>query len=216
MKKILFLFISLIITVANAQNYSRRHLKTKDSLQLVKALDTYFDMSINQNWDGVLDRIYPGIFTITPRDQMKKILINATGNQSMRLIFRKPEHIRIDPEILEKDGKKYVLIDYVQNFTLVFYPRNKENKAAFEGRMKYTLYDLKKKYGEENVHPGSNDNIFHLSLPKHMLAVYLPDKQQYFFIDFGTQTPKAMMLQSLFDDELLKYFNEKIQSEQNP
>ncbi len=195
-----------------AQQYEQTIIGPKEKSSLVEDLNRYIDASVNKDIDGILKGIYPGIFKLNSREEMRKTLDNAFHDQSVDIYFNKPQTIKIFDTILVANNKKYVLIYYESVKTFVFHPRNKEkdNPMAFRGRMRYTLHKMKQTYGNQYVRQGSEDNIIYITKPKYMLAVWLPKEKRFTFIDFSTDPNHMKMLETLFDKKLLDFFADKI------
>ncbi len=210
-------FAALLIIIAwtfmQAQNYTHALLSKKEKTVLRQDLNRYIDASVNKDIDGILDGIYPGLYKLTSREDMRKTLDNAFHDQTVDVYFNKPETVKIYDSILTKNQKKYVLIYYESIETFVFHPRNKEkeNPEAFQGRMRYTLHKMKQIYGDQYVRQGSEDNIIHITKPKYMLAIWVPEKKRYTFIDFSTDYKHMQMLEQLFDKEILDFFGNMIE-----
>ncbi len=205
--RLIFLFITVPLI---AQNYTEKTFDRKTKAKLQSDLQSYLDATYNKDWDRVADMIYPGLYQLAGKEEILRALNNGTESLEYKIDFHPSTGLYIYPAYLEKDQKKYALISYTNNFTMTFHKKPDENELSFKGRMDYTYHKLKQRYADNQVIRGAQPGIFHFKIPKYMLAVYLPEKGSYTFIDFPRDPAKASLLQRIIDQDIIDYFNRKI------
>ena len=209
--RILILTLFLIINPGiNAQNLTEKQWTGKEKAVLINDWNEYGDALLRKDWQAVADKIYPGLFQLSSKEDIIRAMENGLNNLEYRTEMLPAGNMYIFPDYLERDGKKYALISYTDNLSIIFNRKPDENDITFEGRMDYIYHKFKKKYPAGQLIRGSEKNVFHLRIPKYMLAIYMPGQQSYTFIDFSDHPQKLAMLEQIFDKEIIDYFLTKI------
>ena len=197
-----------------AQTLREKSWTPEEKEQLTKDLNAYMDALTLHDWERMLDLIYPGLFQLSSREEIKKSLENGMNSLDYKMEIQPAANVDIFPQYVEKDGKKYALISYTNNFTMIFNKKESEDDLRFKARMDYVYHKFKKRYPAGQVMQGSEPGIFHFRIPKYMLAVYIPEKQSYTFIDFSNDEAHMETLKKILDSEVVDYFAEKIKKEE--
>ena len=70
---------------------------------ITKEAQTYYDYMTNQNFDGVLDYMYPKVFEMAPREQMKMGMQQMFNSPDMKIEFLNNDITNVS-EAKEVDG----------------------------------------------------------------------------------------------------------------
>ncbi len=211
MKGILVATALLVGGVFYAQDYKEKNWTQKEKSELEKDYQIYKDAVFNNDWELVADMLYPGIYQLDTRENIVRAMKNGMQSPEVKIEIGPSADTYIFPHYLVKNKRKYALISYTHNFSMIFNRKPGENDMTFQGRMDYTYHKLKNKYGNQII-KGSEPGIFHFHIPKHLLAIYIPEKKQYTFLDFSTQKNSEAMLYRILDKEIIDYFKRKINS----
>jgi hypothetical protein len=205
--QVFFIGFLLLPWCAVAQNFEVK--KTDKSVQneVLQAVRNYSDAIYSRDWDRVAGMIYPGLYRLSSREEIIRALENGTSSLEYRIEFHPVKNYYIYPEYaVAKNGEKYVLLKFRENFTMIFNRKNNENDLTFKGRMDYMYHLLSKRYGQDELTRGSRPGIFHFSVLKYMLAIYLPDRKAYTFIDFRPEEDRRTLLEQIIDPSVLDFF----------
>ncbi len=208
----LFFLISFSVL---AQNLTEKTWTTDIKDKLTADLNNYLDATYLKDWNRVADMIYPGLYQISSKEEIIRAMQNGTKSMEYEIDIHPSSDMYIYPRYVEKDGKKYALIAYTNNFSMRFFKKPHENDLTFKGRMDYTYHNLQKYYTPDQITRGSEPGIFHFKIPKHILAIYLPETDSFTFIDFSNNLQKLELFKKILDKDIIKYFSEKIKSRPN-
>jgi len=94
--------------------------------------------------DGVLDYLYPRVFELAPREQLRKAMMESFADTTMNLNFK---NVGIDKvsSVLAVDEVKYALVDY--HFTMSLKLLQEMDDAGLD----FMLGIFKAKYGKKGV-----------------------------------------------------------------
>ena len=181
-------------------------LTPADKQQIKQQLNAYFTAVSNKDWNTVLDKMPPELFRLNKREEILKIFENAE-NDYQSYETHQPTNLRIFDQAYRKDGKRYALVGYTNNVTWIFRPKPKETQGSFQGRMDYTLFQLQKQFGRENVTAGTRTGMIHIRIPKYLLVITDEKSGRTYLIDFPKDMRRQTDLQTIVDPEVIAFFN---------
>ena len=117
---------------------------------ITKEAQTYYDYMTNQNFDGVLDYMYPKVFDMAPREQMKMGMEQMFNSPDMKIEFLNNDITEVSDQ-KEYDGVTYAAVYYNSKMKMTFLSeleKPEEDKKTFIQFMKSTMAT---QFGEENV-----------------------------------------------------------------
>jgi hypothetical protein len=195
-----------------AQTFVEEKISEKEKTAIMSDWNDYSDAMQRKDWNAVIEKIYPGLFRLSSKEDILRAMENGLNNLDYKTEILPVDNVYVFPRLLKKNKEKYALISYTDKLSIIFNKKSTENDPTFNGRMDYMYHKLKKKYPAGQLMRGSEKNIFHLRIPKYMLAVYIPEKQSYTFIDFSTNPQKLAMLEQILDRDIIDYFSNKIKT----
>jgi hypothetical protein len=155
MKYFLFLFFFSFGVMANAQ--------TTDPV-FNKRLSEYIDISRDLKIDLLLNYMYPRIFEIAPRKDLKAALEGAYHNESISIKLDSVITGKVDP--ISKFSKgAFTRFEYKAVMTVQLLGENMEGKADA------VLQNFKLKFGEKNVSYDNDTKLFRIRQHKEALAI---------------------------------------------
>ena len=173
MKNIITLLIALLISVSS---FAQSH---KDEVS--KNAQTYYDYMTAQNFDGVLDYMYPKVFEMAPRAQMKAGMEQMFNSPDMKIEFISNE-VSIVSDKKEVEGVTYAAVFYNSKMKMTFLSeKNKsaEDQKAFLDFMKITMDS---QFGENNVIADQTEMSLVINMDANMFAIKDPQYDGWKFI----------------------------------
>ena len=146
MKKnsLMIAFCLLLTPIFSQTNPYEKDIKT--------VYDTIAAAGSRGDWDKVLDHTYPKIFTIAPREQMRKLISKTftdTSEIKVTIVYGRPDSVSVDTLLV--DNELFVILYDSKKMQIVL----KDVLAEPEKDHKFTIDMMKgiftTQYGEENV-----------------------------------------------------------------
>ena len=150
-------------------------------------LNQYFQATEAQDWDGVIDLLYPRLFELAPKEDMRQTLADMNGN-GISLEMSGFEIKRISAP-LEHEQERFAKVDYSGKMRIKF-----TSEAYQTPEMVGVLTDnFKASYGPDRVRYEEGTGIFHISVDKSMYAIAQAGTTDWYFIE--TEGEASMMEQ---------------------
>lgn len=201
LKFFLVLGISALISCGtHGQDHSKNETKSvgydkvSDELkaQFTSDLSNYLDAFNNGDWDAVLDMIYPKLFDIISKEQMRLVFLQMEEMEmEMQTDFNKVERIS---EVINYESLKFCRVYYNGGLSIKIRGLMLENKEL----LKQSFIDT---YGRENVEYDDEDNKFEIEARKSMIAISKIDSNQWSYIEYNEQQDEVLKL--LIPDKVL-------------
>jgi len=180
-------------------------MNTKEALE--KDIDAYIRISQANNFEGVVDYMYPGIFKLIPKEmlleKMKESFNGSSYNDYVDGFF-----ISAMSDIVEINQSLFCKVTYVIN--LKTDPHSHLVKQLLEGEdvnydsiddyLSFTLSLLTTVYGEGNVKYDEGEACFRIQQINEMLAVYEKGFDTWKLIKYGN----GSMFKRLFPAKTVK------------
>ena len=197
MKNIITLLIALLISVSS---FAQSH---KDEVS--KNAQTYYDYMTAQNFDGVLDYMYPKVFEMAPRAQMKAGMEQMFSSPDMKIEFISNEVSKVSDK-KEVEGVTYAAVFYNSKMKMTFLSekdKSAEDQKAFLDFMKITMDS---QFGENNVTADQAEMSLVINMDANMFAIKDPQYEGWKFI--GNDDAMKQLVNSIIPEsvrtELLK------------
>lgn len=197
MKQLFTICLSLFMTsIISAQ--SQKEIITQEA-------QTYYDYMTNQNFDGVLDYMYPKVFEMASRDQMKMGMQQMFNSPDMKIEFLNNDVTNVsDEKVVE--GVTYAAVYYNSKMRMTFVSeleKPDEDKQTFINFMKSTMAT---QFGEENVESDAETMSLVINMDATMFAIKDPKFEGWKFL--GNDDAMQMIVNSIIPEsvrtELLK------------
>jgi len=211
-KRLLVLIGMLCFWAGGAQSVTPDTLDPAMRKLLKNDISAYLDAVTSQNWDAVMDWLYPGLFTLESRQKLIEKMENRTHNLKQDIYFQPPSGLKIYPPSIRKDGKIYALVSYTNNFTLRYHKKPGENDMSFKSKVDYIGYKFSKKYPPGQFMEGSEPGVFHFKVPEYVLAIYLPERGHFTFIKFSNEPNRQQLLGQILPAEVISFFSRYVDS----
>lgn len=197
MKHLVTFFIALFITFSSfSQSY-------KDDI--AKEAQTYYDYMTNQNFDGVLDYMYPAVFEMASKEQMKAAMEQMFNSKDMKIEFLSNAVTKVTDK-KEVKGITYAAVFYNSKMKMTFVSEQEnpeEDKKSFLEFMKATM---ETQFGEGNVTSEAKDMSLVINMDANMFAIEDPQYEGWKFI--GNDDSMKQLINSIIPEsvrtELLK------------
>ncbi len=191
-----FLLISLSFLAAQDQNES-----------IEKQFDKYRELSIAKDYSGLMDFIYPKLFTVVPREQMVAMFEQMDGEE-MSFEFKELTMDNLS-EVFVHEEEQFALVDYTGKMTIWFLSEEMQDEATME-IMEATFantYDKIERVDKDGT-PGLD-----MEFQKQMFAIADQDSEDWKFIENNAE--QAMLMEMLFPKEVIDHFAKKADEEED-
>lgn len=148
---------------------------------ITKHAETYYTHLTNQNFDGILDYMYPQVFEIAPREQMKIGMQQMFNSPDMKIEFLSNEVTQVSHE-KEVDGINYAAVFYNSKMKMTFLTEadnSAEDQKSFLEFMKVTMDS---QFGAENVTSDLETMSLVINMDANMFAINDPKYKEWKFI----------------------------------
>lgn len=154
---------------------------------ITERLNQYFQATEAQDWDGVVDLLYPRLFELAPKEDMRQTLADMNGN-GISFEMSGFEIKRISAPF-DHEEERFAKVDYSGKMRIKF-----TSEAYQTPEMVGAITDnFKASYGPGQVRYEAETGIFHIGVNKSMYAIAQSGTQEWYFIE--TEGEASMMEQ---------------------
>lgn len=193
------ILVSCDVDSQNETQLTEKTATTSNDLEskFAEDISSYLTAFNNKEWDRVIDMIYPKLFELISRDQMKNVF-EQTGliGMKMNTDFEKIEKLS---EVVVHEGLSYCRVFYKGGMTIQISDEILEGQPEFER-------GLEEYYGKENVSYDDHDQVFSIQANKSMVAILEPDAKSWSYMEYNEQQRQA--LDMLIPEVALKQLEE--------
>lgn len=170
-KALFFIALTSFGLFISAQTEEKAVVITVSS-EKMKNIQSFFEdftkETLSFEFDSILEKTYPEIFSISTKEQMKSQLEKATKNNAYNTVFYDIKFTDI-PKAFEFQGIKYYQIKYFSHFSLNFIKSETDKDTDFENYIKFMVEILPKKFPEMKSYREKNN--IHFEGEKQLLLV---------------------------------------------
>ena len=169
-------------------------IEVNDDLKTQFAIDlsNYFKAFNQEDWDGVIDMVYPKLFDLITKDQMVQLFIQIKEmGMDMKLELMLIDKIS---EIINYESSSFCRVYYNGILTIGISGKMLEGKD----QLKQSFISA---YGLENVKYDSINKKFDINAKKSMMAISSIDSNNWTYIEYDEQQEE--MLYQLMPKEVL-------------
>lgn len=148
---------------------------------ITKHAETYYDYLNNQNFDGILDYMYPKVFEMAPREQMKMGMQQMFNSPDMKIEFLSNDVTHVSDE-KAVDGITYAVVFYNSKMKMTFLSemdKPADDQASFLEFMKTTMQT---QFGSGNVTSDPETMSLVINMDSNMFAINDPKYKTWKFI----------------------------------
>jgi hypothetical protein len=190
MRKYLFLFC-LLLAVSSGFSQS-----AKDSAELTSRLEIFMQYNRDMNFEKIMGYIYPRLFTIAPKEQIKEAMESGFNNDELTI---KLDSIRIEKvyPLFASGNNRYAKISY--SMLILMSPKQQDDSTD----MNELVPVIQAQFGEENVRFDKKTNTLIIYQKVDMAAIKDELSPEWTFMNLKKDDP---MMDLLLDKELLSKF----------
>ncbi|GGD16162.1 hypothetical protein GCM10011368_17690 [Hyunsoonleella pacifica] len=140
-----FLTTLVLLFLFTTSIFSQSH-----KVEIEKEAQAYYDLMTNMNIDGFLDYMYPKVFDMVPKEQMKTGMEQMFNSPEMKIEFISNE-VKSVSDQKEVDGVNYAMVYYNSKMRMTFLTikdNSEEERKAYLDMMKTSMAN---QFGAENV-----------------------------------------------------------------
>jgi len=191
MKHLTTLILALLFTTLS---FAQSHTD-----EITKNAQSYYDYMTAQNFDGVLDYMYPKVFEMAPRAQMKAGMEQMFSSPDMKIEFLSNDVSRVSEEKIV-DGITYAAVFYNSKMKMTFVSekdKSPEDQKVFLDFMQATMNT---QFGEENVTSDIEGMSLVINMDANMFAIKDPQYEGWKFI--GNDDNMKMLVDSIVPESV--------------
>ena len=173
--------------------------------EITKHAETYYDYLTHQNFDGILDYMYPKVFEMAPREQMKAGMQQMFNSKDMEIDFLSNE-VNSVTDTITINGITYAAIFYNSKMKMTFtseIDKPEDDKKSFLDFMKITMNT---QFGADNVTSNFEEMSLTINMDANMFAIRDPKYNNWKFM--GNDDAMKQMVDNIIPErvrtELLK------------
>lgn len=148
---------------------------------LTKEANTYFDYMSSQNFDGVLDYMYPKVFEMAPRAQMKLGMEQMFNAEDMKIEFLANDIYKIS-NLVKDNGISYAAIFYDSKMKMTFLTEESQTEEDKQGFLMFMKATMETQFGKENVVENLETMSLIISMKAIMFAIKDPQYKEWKFL----------------------------------
>lgn len=171
--------------------------QTPHEAAIRQTLHDYIAISNAQDYEGIVDMMYPKLFTLAPKAAIVQQVRGSFEEAGMTMHIDTINILSISAPI-EHKGETFHLLHYLMEMDLAFDTTGKDE--SFWGIMELAM---QAQFGEENVSLNS-DNSFRVKGERSMFMVLLDDQTTWTLLE--NRAGQEAMLKMMFPQAILDYF----------
>ncbi|MGB3606903.1 MAG: hypothetical protein WA775_00950 [Psychroserpens sp.] len=171
------LFSTLIIALSLSFSTVAQSHKT----EITKHAQTYFNYITTQNFDGVLDYMYPKVFDLAPKDQMKAAMQQMFNSPEMKIEFLSNTISKVSEEKIV-DDITYAAVFYNSKMKMTFVSEMDKEEADKIGFLDFMKGTMETQFGEGNVESNLEAMSLIVTMDSNMFAIKDPTVTDWKFI----------------------------------
>lgn len=173
MKHLFTVFIALLISFSSfSQSYKE---------DIAQEAQTYYDHMTNQNFDGVLDYMYPAVFDMAPRADMKAGMEQMFNSKDMTIEFLSNKVTKVTDK-KEVEGITYAAVFYNSKMKMTFVSEQDQPEDDKKSFLDFMLATMETQFGEGNVTSDIKDMSLVINMDANMFAINDPKYDGWKFI----------------------------------
>ncbi|WP_040280658.1 hypothetical protein [Psychroserpens damuponensis] len=191
MKHFKILLVALFISVSSFAQSS--------SAEITKNAQTYYDYMTAQNFDGVLDYMYPKVFEMASRAQMKAGMEQMFSSPDMKIEFLSNDVTNVSEEKIV-ENITYAAVFYNSKMKMTFLSekdKSAEDQKSFLGFMEVTMNS---QFGEENVTSDPETMSLVINMDATMFAIKDPQYDGWKFL--GNDDAMKQLVDSIIPESV--------------
>lgn len=172
---------------------------------LTTEANTYFNHMTNQNFDGVLDYMYPKVFDMAPRAQMKSGMQQMFNAEDMTIEFLSNKVSKVS-ELMTHQGIDYAALFYTSKMKMTFLTEEGQAEEDKKGFLMFMKATMETQFGEGNVEEDLSSMALIIDMSATMFAIKDPQYKGWKFLgnDDAMKTLVDSVIPEVVRTKLLK------------
>ncbi|MFK7951114.1 MAG: hypothetical protein AB8G11_26270 [Saprospiraceae bacterium] len=188
----------LILLIFSAIGFQATAQELKEEIR--KATEEYIEINQKLDVDGIMEKVYPKIFDIVPKEAFKQQYKQLFESEEMLVGFGSFFITDILDKTVKYKGETFGIVRYKFDMTMKF----KDNSAD-----EYILAAFNEQYGEDKVSYDKETSTFSLNMDSEMFAIKSDGK--WYFLE--NKPELEAIIGQLIPDEVREKFGDAIKSE---
>lgn len=139
-----------LTTVVLALLFTTSIFSQSNKADIQKEAQTYYDYMTDMNIDAILDYMYPKVFDMVPKNQMKTGMEQMFNSPQMKIEFISNEVTSISDE-KEVDGVNYAMVYYNSKMRMTFLTEKDKTEEERKAYLDMMQTSMANQFGAENV-----------------------------------------------------------------
>ncbi|WP_298893464.1 hypothetical protein [uncultured Psychroserpens sp.] len=173
MKLFSTLLFALLVTFSS---FSQSHKE-----EITKNAETYYEYMTNQNFDGVLDYMYPKVFDTASKEQMKAGMEQMFNSPDMKIEFVSNTVTDVTDK-MEVENITYAAIFYNSKMRMTFISEKDKSEEEQKSFLEFMEGIMKTQFGETNVTSDLKTVSLLINMDANMFAIKDPKYDGWKFI----------------------------------
>lgn len=172
MKKKLVVVFLFTVTLTFAQ-------EEKEAVR--QASTNYFESMVNQDFDGILNAMYPPVFEAVSKEQMRLGMEQMFTNPEMKIEFVSNDIKRIS-DAKNVDENTYRAVFYRSEMKMTFVSEKDKAESDRNSFLDFMKSTMDAQFGKENVKANYEDSSLNIIMNSNMFAIKDPSYDGWKFI----------------------------------
>lgn len=198
MKK-LFLVLSVLVLCACGSSKKKAEPGTTNAASPEERLSAFMKLNDDMNLEGVMEYIYPKLFTIVPRNELLKSMKESFSSEEVKVELDSMKVDKIYP-VFEIDKGSYAKVTYSMVMLMDLNPSKDSAAVKDEEQNEMIRATMAEQYGQDNVSVNEATGIIRIRTSSPMVAVKDELAKDWCFVNLKPEDP---MMEKLFSKEVL-------------
>ena len=167
--------------------------------EVTKNAETYYEYMTNQNFDGVLDYMYPKVFDKVPREQLKLGMEQMFNSPEMKIEFVSNTVTDVSDKV-EEEGISYAAVFYNSKMRMTFISEKDKPEEEQKSFLEFMSGIMKTQFGEENVTSELKTVSLLVNMDANMFAIKDPKYKGWKFV--GNDDAMKALVDSIIPENI--------------
>ncbi|WP_298901001.1 hypothetical protein [uncultured Psychroserpens sp.] len=149
--------------------------------EITKNAETYYEYMTNQNFDGVLDYMYPKVFDKLSREQMKLGMEQMFNSPEMKIEFVSNKVTDVSDK-MDVEDITYAAVFYNSKMRMTFISEKDKPEEEQKSFLEFMSGIMKTQFGETNVTSDLKTLSLLVNMDANMFAIKDPKYKGWKFI----------------------------------
>ncbi|GEM_PF-839852 len=197
MKKLVFAFSVLMLCAAGTAQKEAETAGSATSLE--ERLATFMRLNEEMDLEGVMDYVYPKLFTIVPRNELLKAMKDAFNSEEVKVELDSMKVDKVYP-VFEQEKGSYTKVTYSIVLIMDFNPSKDSIADKDDSQNELIRASMAEQFGEDNVSLDEVTGVLRVRTTSPMVAVKDELSIEWTFLNLKEEDP---MMNKLFSKEVL-------------